>query len=133
MYAFLADLVVVIHLAIVLYVVVGQLLILAGWGLKWGWVRNAWFRVSHLVIMAIVAAQGALGVVCPLTIWEGDLRRLAGQSVREGSFVGRLAHDILFVDVAFETLTKIYVAFFLLVVASLVGCRPRRRRRPESD
>lgn len=128
MFAFLADLVVVIHLAIVLYVVLGQLLILIGWGLRWDWVRNMWFRVSHLVIMAIVAAQGALGVICPLTIWEDDLRRRAGQTVRGGSFVGRLAHDILFVDVALETLSKIYIAFFVLVAASLIGCRPRRRQ-----
>ena len=54
MYGFLADLTVVVHVAYVAYVVVGQALIMVGWGVGWRWVRNFWFRTTHL--LAIVLA-----------------------------------------------------------------------------
>ena len=124
----LADFIVAVHLAIVLYVLVGQVLILIGWPLRWGWIRNFWFRIVHLGTIVWVAVQGALGEICPLTIWERLLRRDGRQSGQERTFVGRLAHDILFVDVPQPTLDKIYIAFAVLVLVTFAFCRPRRRR-----
>ena len=128
-YALLADALVVFHLAIVVYAVLGQLLIAVGCCLRWSWVRNPWFRVSHLAIVLFVAVQALYGALCPLTIWEDQLRRQAGQTVQDGSFIGRLAHDLLFVDVPIDTLNAVYVAFGAVVVATAVGCPPRLRRR----
>lgn len=125
--ALVADLITTVHLGIVLYILVGQVLILVGWGLGWAWIRRPGFRWSHVGLMVFVAAQGALDRICPLTTWEFELRQRAGQEGREGTFVGRLARDLLFVDVPQETLNRIYVAFAALVLASLVLVRPRRR------
>ena len=137
LYALLADALVVVHLGIVLFVIFGQLLILVGWPLRWSWVRNLTFRATHFVIMAVVAVQAGFGVLCPLTIWEVELRKKAGQVGFFGvedeqlSFVGRLAREVLFLDpevVSMETLTKCYYGFTALVVLSLVCVPPRRRR-----
>jgi len=128
-YALLADLIVVVHLLIVLYVLFGAALILVGWPLRWRFVRNPWFRVSHVVVIAVVAGQAAFGVLCPLTTWEYDLRVKAGVTPDERSFIGRLAHDILFVDVPQANLNVIYIVFAALVVATLIGCPPRFGRR----
>ena len=45
-----------IHAAYVAFVVVGQLLIFAGWLARWQWIRNAWFRGIHVLTIFIVAA-----------------------------------------------------------------------------
>ena len=127
--ALLADAIVVVHAAIVLFVILGLVLVLLGGFLRWRWVRNPWFRVAHLAVIVFVAVQGAgFDVLCPLTTWEQDLRERAGQQGYEGSFVGRLCHDVLFVDVPLSVLNWSYVAFAALVLATFYFVRPRWRR-----
>src|SRR5262249_2616892 len=92
--AFLADVLVAIHVAYVSFVVLGMAAILLGTLLKWKWVRNPWFRVSHFVAIVIVALEAIFGIACPLTVWEDQLRRSAGQTVAGGTFVGRLLHRL---------------------------------------
>ena len=65
MYGFLADLVVAVHVGYVGYVVVGQLLILIGWMLGWSWVRNFWFRATHVLAMAVVVFEEIQDIRCP--------------------------------------------------------------------
>ena len=128
MASFLADLIVVSHLAYVAFVVLGLALILLGGLLRWGFVRRPGFRWTHLLCTVIPPLEGLAGVTCPLTDWEYDLRQQAGETAAEGSFVGRLAHDILFVEASEETLVACYVAFALTVIAAMVFIRPRRKR-----
>src|SRR5262245_29774886 len=98
-YHVLADLVVAVHLAYVAYVVIGLLVILIGIGFRWSWVRNPWFRFSHLAMIVVVAAEAILRFPCPLTTWENDLTRLAGGTPDEGrTFIGRLLHNTMFFD-----------------------------------
>ena len=76
-YRAFADLVLVVHLAFVLFVVLGGLLALR-------WPRVAWVHVP-------VALYGALiefaGFVCPLTPLENSLRRRGGEAGYEGGFI----------------------------------------------
>lgn len=51
MQSFLADLVLLLHFAFVLFIVGGAALIWTGAGLGWRWVRNFWFRTAHLAAM----------------------------------------------------------------------------------
>ncbi|MHB1034514.1 MAG: DUF2784 domain-containing protein [Pirellulales bacterium] len=125
-YAFLADLVLVLHLAYVAFVVLGQAAILAGLVARWRWARNFWFRSVHLAAITIVAAEAALGIVCPLTVWEDNLRVLAGQPGPEGSFIGHWLHRILFVELSEEALTAAYAAFAMAVLATFVLAPPAR-------
>ena len=124
----LADLIVVAHLLVVGYVIGGQLAVRVGWAAGWGWVRNLWFRLSHLAVILVVAGQSALDQVCPLTTWELALRREAGEQGYEGSFIGHLLRDLLYVDVPLATLNIVYIAFAGLVALSLFMVPPRRRR-----
>ena len=128
-YAFLADVVVAIHVAYVGFVVVGQLAILLGIPLKWSWVRNFWFRVLHLLAIVVVGVEGALGIICPLTTWEAQLRELAGQPVERGSFMGRLMHNLLFYDCDQWYFDMGHVVFALLVLLTFVLAPPRWRKR----
>lgn len=131
MYGYLADLLVFVHVLYVGYVVLGQLAVIVAAPFRWEWARNPWFRFSHLAAIAVVAYEALNNIRCPLTVWEEQLRELAGQSVYAGqTFVGRLFHDLLFWDgmpeVFFNTL---HVAMFVLVVQGVVMFPPRLRRR----
>jgi len=126
-YSFLADLVVVVHFTYVAFVLLGQPAILLGVALHWKWVRNPWFRFTHLAAIDIVALQAALGILCPLTVWEDHLRHLAGQPVSEASFIGRWMHTLLFYDLPLWVFTAMYIGFFLLVLVTFALAPPRWR------
>jgi len=48
-YLFFADSVLFIHVLVVAFVVLGLVVTLIGGVAKWAWVRNPWFRLTHLV------------------------------------------------------------------------------------
>jgi hypothetical protein len=72
-----ADLVLVVHLAFVLFVVLGGLLALR-------WRRVAWV---HVPVALYGAAIEFVGFICPLTPLEVWLRRRGGEAGYEGGFV----------------------------------------------
>ncbi len=73
----LADLVVAIHLAYFAFIVGGFLYIVIGAGKNWPWVRNPWFRTSHLAAVFIGLAEDTFGWSCPLNVAEESLRSAA--------------------------------------------------------
>jgi hypothetical protein len=129
-YGLLADLVVAIHVTYVSYVVFGQLLIWLGLALRWKWVRNAWFRWTHLIMMGIVGVEALLDIECPLTRWERSFRELAGQQASTESFVGRLLHDLIFVNWSPWLINSLHIGFALIVLGTFVLAPPRRRSMP---
>ena len=124
-----ADLLAVLHLGYVLFVVVGQGLILCGWALAWTWTRNPWFRWLHLAAIGLVVAETVLGVYCPLTIIEARLRAAAGEIGYGESFVGYWVGRVLYHDVPLWQAHVVYLAFGALVLWTFVRYPPRRRRR----
>jgi uncharacterized protein DUF2784 len=129
LHAILADAILVLHFAYVAFVVVGLVLVWLGYFLGWCWVRNFWFRALHLLAMGIVVAESLLGIVCPLTVWEHDLRRLAGQDPgSEKGFIAEWVHRLMFFDLEPWVFTVIYVVFFAALVGSFIFVRPGRPR-----
>jgi hypothetical protein len=119
----IADLLVVVHFAIVLYIVGGLMAVWAGAALGWRWIRNPWFRYLHLAAIAYVAAEAALGLACPLTVWEDLLRGGA----RPDSFVGRWVRRLLYYQAPEWVFTSLYVTWALATLATLRLVPPRRR------
>lgn len=124
-YGYLADLVVVLHAAYVGVVVLGLLAILAGAARGWDWVRDFWFRLIHLAMIATVVVESLFGIPCPLTDLEDRLRRAAGEHVQAGSFIGRWVHDLIFVDCPPQWLTLVYCLFGGAVLAAMILVPPR--------
>ena len=122
----LADLVVAVHFVVVAFVLFGAIAILVGGIRRWEWVRGSIFRFLHLGIVLVVVLQQEL---CFLTDWEIELRSRAGKGIEEASFIGRLLHEWLFVDVELATLQKIYIAFGVLVALGLFTVPPRLKRQ----
>jgi lysylphosphatidylglycerol synthetase-like protein (DUF2156 family) len=128
-YAYLADGVVALHVAYVAFVVLGQLLIVLGVVCRWQWVRNFWFRLTHLVAIAIVAVEAAFDWECPITTLERALRGWAGQSPSADSFIGRLMQSVIVHDWPPWVFNVSHITFGFLVLLTFVLARPRWPRR----
>ena len=85
MYAVLADVVLVVHFAFVMFVVLGGLFVLK-------WPRAAWL---HLPAAAWGVAIQFGGWICPLTPLENHLRERAGQTPYMGDFVAHYLMPVL--------------------------------------
>jgi hypothetical protein len=129
LYLCAADAIVVVHALYVGFVMFGLAAILVGLALRWRWVRNFWFRMAHFLMIAVVVAEALSGAACPLTTWEDQLREAAGAEVHEGTFIGRICQNVLFV-IPDEDVWKWHCAFGTLVLLTLVLAPPRRPAGP---
>ncbi len=125
-YLLMADLVLLLHVLIVAFVIFGLLITLLGGVLGWSWVRNPWFRLSHLACIGIVVMQAWAGIICPLTTLEMWLRSQAGDQVYSGSFIAHWLNSILYYDLPSWVFTVAYSSFGSLVLLSWYWVRPRQ-------
>ncbi len=127
LYLILADTILAMHVLIVLFNVLSLPVIWVGRFVNWRFVRNFYFRVIHLVMIACIALQALAGQVCPFTSWENDLRALAGADPRYAtSFVGHWLQRLIFCEADERVFTIAYVIFFVLVLATLILVKPNR-------
>lgn len=120
-YRVLADAVVLLHAAFVLFVMLGGLLALR-------WPRVAWI---HLPVVAWGAGIEFLGGVCPLTPLENRWRHLAGEEGYPGGFVEHYVIGVLYPDGLTRT-TQLALGVVVVIVNAAVYAavwhRDRRRR-----
>jgi len=127
-YRTLADLVVGLHLAFVLFVVLGGLLVP-----RWRWI--AWLHVPAALWGAWVELAGW---VCPLTPLENWLRRRAGCEGYQGGFVEYYLHPLLYPSALTRTtqillgllVIGINVAVYAWVAGQVLGKSRRRNGYP---
>lgn len=127
LYNSLADLTLLAHVALVVFVVLGQVVIVIGWARRWGWTRGAAFRFAHLASIIVVMLETWFGVACPLTVLESHWRRLAGQAGYASSFIGVWLDRLLFYDAPDWLFTTVYTLFALAVLATFLLYPPRFR------
>ena len=118
----LADAILLVHAAFVLFVVGGLAATWAGLARGRRWARHRGFRLAHLAAIVFVAAESLLGIACPLTIWENALRGRDGAE----SFVGRAVRSALYWDLPEAVFTALYVAFAALVAWTWWRWPPRQ-------
>ena len=85
-YRALADLVLVVHLAFVLFVVLGGLLVLR-------WPRTAWFHIPAAIWGVLIEFTGW---ICPLTPLENSLRTRGGEAGYNGGFIEHYIQPLLY-------------------------------------
>jgi len=128
-YQVLADAVLIVHVAIVVFVVGGLVLVLVGNWRDWPWVNAWWFRLAHLAAIAVVVAQAWLGVLCPLTTLENWLRTRAREAVYDASFIEYWLERILYYNAPAWVFTAGYSLFGLAVAAAWWYFPPRQKPR----
>jgi len=115
----LADGVLVVHLAFVLFVVFGGLLALR-------WPRVAWVHVPVALYGAIIEY---VGFVCPLTPLEIWLRERGGGAGYEGGFIEHYITAALYPAGLTRDLQLVLGTGVLVLNAIVYGFLLRRRRR----
>lgn len=121
----LADALLVLHVAVVIFVVGLLPLVLVGGARGWRWVHHRGLRLTHLGLMLFITAQTWLGQLCPLTAWEQGLRRTAGQAGYTGGFIEHGLSQLLYWDLPWWVFVAAYTAFLGLVAGAWVWVRPR--------
>lgn len=111
----LADAVLLLHFAIVLFVVLGLPAIVIGNRLGWRWVNGFRWRATHGLAIGVVALQAWLGQHCPLTLLESWLRRQAGQRGYDGSFIEHWLRTLLYYEGPLWLFALLYTLFGLAV------------------
>ncbi len=87
-----ADLVLIIHFMIVVFISSLFLLIPMGYQFYWKWVKKLKLRLIHLGLMTLITIETIIGITCPLTIIESHLRGI----YISNSFLGSLVSKIIF-------------------------------------
>jgi len=123
----LADIIAVIHLGYVIYVILGFILIVVGIILRWKWIRNLPFRITHLLAIVGVALEALLGVNCPLTVLEFKLRDTPNISEEKISFIGAIVDSLLYYNAPGWLFTIIYAAFAITVIITFIIAPPTRK------
>jgi Protein of Unknown function (DUF2784) len=113
-YRILADVVMVLHLAFIVFVAIGSLLVLK-------WRRLVW---PHLAVVAWAAAIVSIGFTCPLTPVEKHLRERAGSSSYEGGFIDHYLDGLVYPG-GMTTLARLMVAVLIAVGYAAVVVRNR--------
>jgi hypothetical protein len=116
MYPLLADLVLIVHLAFVVFVLCGGLLVL-----RWRWI--AWL---HLPAVAWGAFVEFSGWICPLTPLENWLRVQAGEADYDGDFVLRYLLPMLYPEALTHDIQVVLGALVLVVNLAIYGWLWRR-------
>lgn len=107
--AVLADLVVLLHLAFILFVMLGGLLVLR-------WRRLMWL---HLPVVVWGAAIEFIGWICPLTPLENRLRAAAGEAGYSGGFIEHYLIPLIYPAGLTRELQWLLGALVLLVNAAV--------------
>ena len=119
-YRALADLVLVVHLAFVLFVVLGGLLVLR-------WPRVAWLHVPAAVWGVLIEYTGW---ICPLTPLENSFRARGGEAGYSGGFIEHYIQPLLY-PAGLTRSTQVVLGSLALVLNltayAIVVSRMRRR------
>jgi Protein of Unknown function (DUF2784) len=122
-YRLLADAVLVVHLAFIVFVVLGGLLVLR-------WPRIAWL---HLPAVAWGAWIEFAGRICPLTPLEIGLREHGGGEAYRGGFIEHYVTALIYPDGLNRRQQVVLGAFVLVLNAAIyVWLIARRRSRQDS-
>jgi hypothetical protein len=115
---FLADLIVVVHLAFIAFVLLGGLL-----ALKWRWV--VWLHLPAAVWGGLVEA---MGWYCPLTPLEYRLRAAGGAEGYSGAFVERYLLPLVYPAELTRELQLVLAAIVIMVNVAIYVLLWRRRQ-----
>jgi hypothetical protein len=117
-HSLLADLVVGLHLAFVLFVILGGLLALR-------WPRVAWLHLPAVVWGALIEWRGW---ICPLTPLELALRRRAGDAGYQGGFLEHYLVPVLYPPGLTREI-QLGLAVGVVILNAVVYTAVLRRRR----
>ena len=105
----IADIVLFFHFCIVVFITFGFVLIPIGYNFNWIWIKNKKLRLLHFGMMIFVTFETILGLSCPLTVLENNLRGINENQL----FLSRWITEVIYWDFPSE--------FFLIIYCLCLG------------
>ena len=119
----MAELVLAVHLAVIAFNVFGLVAVPLGARAGWAFVRVRWWRILHLLSLAVVAVQAMLGRACFLTLWQGELEGARSET----PLIMRWVNSVIFWPLPMWAFTVAYVLVLAYALALYRWVPPRRR------
>ena len=107
-----ADIILVIHFLIVFFIISLFALVPYGYYKKWTWVSIKKIRYTHLFLITFVAIESIVGIICPLTILENNLRG----TITNQTLVSKYLSKLIFFDFPGSFFLSLYLIGFLFAV-----------------
>jgi len=110
-YSILADLLVVVHLAFIIFVVLGAVLVIT-----WRWV--IYLHIPAVIWAALVEFEEW---ICPLTPWENQLRQAGGEAGYTGGFIEHYIIPVMYPENLTQEIQIILGVFVIVINVFLYG------------
>lgn len=118
----LADFVAAVHVGYFVFIVGGFIGIVAGTRVGWIWIRNPWFRITHLLAVLLVVAEDVFHFPCALNVLENHLRATSAGVAAQPKAAGRVLDLLLrhtipgwFLDAMYWTLGAVLLLLIFLL------------------
>ena len=107
-----SEIVLFFHFIVFLFITVSFFLIPFGYFQKWKWVKNKYYRLTHLVLMGIILIETILGFMCPLTILENFLRN----NIEVDNNLTQIIHQIMYWNLPNYQFIILYILSFSYLI-----------------
>ena len=105
----IADFVLLFHFCIVIFISFGFILIPVGYSFDWIWIKKRYLRLLHAGMMSFITFETLLGIICPLTIIENNLRGIN----ESHSFISMWVGQIIYWDLPSKFFVILYCILLL--------------------
>jgi hypothetical protein len=120
LYRVLADIIVLIHLAFIIFVIFGGFLVL-----RWRWLF--WFHIPAAIWGALIEF---VGWICPLTPLENQFRMKSGEVGYQNGFIEHYIIPLIYPDELTRSLQitlGIFVIIINIIIYSLIFSRKLKK------
>ena len=103
----LADIILILHFLVVIFITVGFLLVPIGYYYDLSWIKIFKIRLFHFGLMFLVTFETLVGITCPLTSIENYLRGINNSK----SFISFWIEKIIYWDFPTSFFMFLYFVF----------------------
>ena len=119
---FFADTILILHFLVIIFIISLYFLIPYGYSKNWKFVKNYKIRLAHLMLIFFITLETFLGIICPLTTLENDLR---GQSYSE-TFISFWISKVIYWDLPTTFFIVIYTIFLIFAIILWLKFQPKK-------
>ena len=105
----IADFILLFHFCIVIFISFGFILIPVGYSFDWIWIKKRYLRLLHAGMMSFITFETLLGMICPLTIIENNLRGIN----ENHSFISMWVSEIIYWNLPSKFFVILYCILLL--------------------
>ena len=119
-----ADIILIVHFIVAFFIVSLFFFIPLGYSLRWNWTKNRKLRSLHIILMFFVTLETIMGITCPLTLVENELRGI----MVSNSFINTWTKKILFYDFPSEYFMITYILCSLWTILAWIKFPPEKSK-----